>query len=149
MRNEFRTLRLKQMDRSLDSFRAAQTVVRPQKGWIRAIREALGISASELGGILGTSRQLPLQFERSEAEDSITLKSLRKVADALDCDLVYALVPRAGSLRELAGNRTRALARKNVFGVEHSMALEDQAAGRIGEAIEAETRRLASRRGGQ
>jgi predicted DNA-binding mobile mystery protein A len=149
MRNEFRTLRLKQMDRSLDSFRAAQTVVRPQKGWIRAIREALGISASELGGILGTSRQLPLQFERSEAEDSITLKSLRKVADALDCDLVYALVPRAGSLRELAGNRTRALARKNVFGVEHSMALEDQAAGRIDEAIEAETRRLASRRGGQ
>jgi predicted DNA-binding mobile mystery protein A len=147
MRNEFRNLRLKQLDRSLESFRAAQAVSRPQKGWIRAIREALGISARELGGILGTSRQLPLQFEKAEAEDSITLKSLRNVAHALDCDLVYALVPRAGSMQELIENRARALARKNVLGVEHSMALEDQAVGRIEEAVGEEARRLAARRG--
>jgi predicted DNA-binding mobile mystery protein A len=149
MRNEFRNLRLKQLDRGLESFRVAQGVSRPPKGWIRAIREALGISARELGAILGTSRQLPLQFEKAEADDSITLKSLRNVADALGCDLVYALVPRTGSMRELAANRARALATKSLLGVEHSMALEDQAVGRLDEAIEAETRRLAERRGGQ
>lgn len=148
MHSEFRNLRLKQLDRSLESFRAAQTVPRPQKGWIRAIREALGVSAADLGRILGVSRQLPLQFEKAEAEDSITLKSLRHVAHGLDCDLIYALVPRTGTMQELAVNRTRALARKSVLGVEHSMALEDQAVGRIDEAIEAETRRLAERRGG-
>jgi predicted DNA-binding mobile mystery protein A len=147
MRSEFRGLRLKQLDRSLEAFRAAQPLPRPQKGWIRAIREAIGVSAGELGRILGSSRQLPLQLEKAEADDRITLKSLRKVANALDCDLVYALVPRAGTMRELIENRARRQAREHVLGVEHSMALEDQAVGRIDEAVEAETRRLAARRG--
>lgn len=147
MRGEFRSLRLKQLDRSLEGFRAARSVPRPQKGWIRAIREAIGISAGELGQILGTSRQLPLQLEKAEADDRITLKSLRKIANALDCDLVYALVPKAGTMREQIESRTRNQARRHVLRVEHSMALEDQAVGRIGEAVEAEAHRLAGRRG--
>ena len=145
MRNEFRSLRLNQLDRNLQAFRAAQQVPRPHRGWLRAIREALGISAADLARGLGTSRQLPLQFEKAEVDDSITLKSLRTVANALDCDLVYAIVPRAGTMQELIENRVRAEARKNVLGVEHSMVLEDQAAGRLDEAIEAETRRLAEK----
>lgn len=149
MRNEFRNLRLKQLDRSLESFRAAKSEPRPQKGWIRAIREAIGVSAAELGRALGTSRQLPLQFEKAEADGSITLKSLRSVARALDCDLVYALVPKAGTMQALIESRARAQARKHVLGVEHSMALEDQAVGRIDEAVEEETRRRAVRRGRQ
>jgi predicted DNA-binding mobile mystery protein A len=95
---------------------------------------------------LGTSRQLPLQLERGEAEDRITLKSLRTVANALDCDLVYALVPRASTLQHLIENRARAEAKDRVLGVEHSMALEDQAAGKIDEAVEAETRRIIGKR---
>jgi predicted DNA-binding mobile mystery protein A len=146
MRIEFKNLRLKQLDRSLESFCAAHAVSRPQKGWIRAIREAIGVSSGELGRALGTSRQLPLQFEKAEAEDSITLKSLRNVANALDCDLVYALVPKAGTMQKLAESRARAQARKQVLRVEHSMALEDQAAGRIDEAVEAEARRLTGKR---
>lgn len=147
MRREYRGLRLQQLDRSLEPFREARAVSRPQKGWIRAIREAIGISAGELGRILGSSRQLPLQLEKAEAEDRITLKSLRNVANALDCDLVYALVPKAGTMRELIENRARRQARKHVLRVEHTMALEDQAVGRIEEAVEAETRRLSERRG--
>jgi predicted DNA-binding mobile mystery protein A len=146
MRDEFRNLRLKQLDRTLEPFRAAQRVSRPRKGWLRAIREAVGISASDLARTLGTSRQLPLQLEKAEAEDRITLKSLRTAAHALDCDLVYALVPKAGTMEDLIENRARAQARKQVLGVEHSMALEDQAVGRVDEAVEAETRRLASKR---
>lgn len=148
MRREFRNLRLKQLDRTLEPYRAARKVPRPSKGWIRAIRQALGISSGELARRLGTSRQLPLQLEKSEAEDKITLKSLRAVANALDCDLVYALVPRAASMEELIENRARAEARQRVLGVEHSMALENQAAGNVDEAVEAEARRLARRRAG-
>jgi predicted DNA-binding mobile mystery protein A len=146
MRDEFRKLRLKQLDRTLEPFRATQKISRPRRGWLRAIREAVGISASELARTLGTSRQLPLQLEKAEAEDRITLKSLRAAANALDCDLVYALVPKAGTMEDLIENRTRAQARKRVLEVEHSMALEDQAVGRVDEAVEAETRRLASKR---
>jgi hypothetical protein len=85
-------------------------------------------------------------MEKGEAEDRITLKSLRAVANALDCDLVYALVPRADSMQGLIENRARAEAQKHVIGVEHSMALENQAVGRIDEAVEAETRRLTKKR---
>jgi predicted DNA-binding mobile mystery protein A len=148
MRSEFRNLRLKQLDRSLQQYQAARKVPRPSKGWIRAIRQALGVSSGELARRLGTSRQLPLQLEKGEAEDRITLKSLRAVANALDCDLVYALIPRAASMEELLENRVRAEARQRVLGVEHSMALENQAVGNLGEAVEAEARRVARRRAG-
>lgn len=146
MRTEFRDLRLKQLDRSLKTYQAARTVSRPSRGWIRTIRQALGVSSGKLALQMGTSRQLPLQLEKSEAEDRITLKSLRAVANALDCDLVYALVPRAASMQELIENRARAEAKKHVLGVEHSMALENQAVGRIDEAVEAEARRLDRKR---
>src|ERR1700692_1632494 len=112
MRNEFRTLRLKQLDRTLKPFRAAAKNPRPQKGWLRAIREAAGISASEVARVLKTSRGLPVQLEKAEAEDRITLRSLRAAANALDCDLVYALVPRADSMQELMENRARYEAKK-------------------------------------
>lgn len=102
MRDKDNYSEIEQLDRALAGFRAARIAPRPAHGWIRAIREALGVSSGELGRTLGVSRQLPLQFEKAEAEDSITLKSLRTVANALDCDLVYALTPRAGSLRKLA-----------------------------------------------
>jgi predicted DNA-binding mobile mystery protein A len=149
MRTEFRNLRLKQLDRSLEPYHVAGKVSRPTKGWIHAIRQALGVSSGELARRLGTSRQLPLQLEKGEAEDRITLKSLRAVANALDCELVYALVPRAGTLHQLVEDRAHAEAQKRVLGVEHSMALENQAVGRIEEAVETETRRLVKKRTAQ
>jgi len=146
MRDEFKNLRLTQLDRSLQPYRAAGKVQRPPKGWIRALRQALGVSSGELAQRLGTSRQLPLQLEKSEAEDRITLKSLRAVANALDCDLVYALVPRAKTLQQLLEDRARAEAERHVLGVEHSMVLENQAVGRIKDAVQRETRRLVNKR---
>ena len=146
MRSEFRNLRLKQLDRALEPYRTAREVPRPSKGWIRSIRQALGVSSGELARRLGTSRQLPLQLEKGEAEDRITLKSLRAVANALDCDLVYALVPRADNMQELIENRARAEAKDRVLDIEHSMALENQAVGKTDEAVEAETRRLIRKR---
>ena len=146
MRSTFRNLRLKQLDRVLKPYRTARKIPRPSKGWIHSIRQALGVSSGELARRLGTSRQLPLQLEKGEAEDRITLKSLRAVANALDCDLVYALVPRARNMQELIENRARAEAKERVLGVEHSMALENQAVGKIDEAIEVETQRLMKKR---
>jgi predicted DNA-binding mobile mystery protein A len=146
MRRDFRNLRLKQLDRSLKPYRAARLSPRPPRGWIRALRQALGVSSGDLARRMGTSRQLPLQLEKGEAEDRITLRSLRAVADSLDCDLVYALVPRAASLQGSIEERARAEAKLRVLEVEHSMALEDQAVGRIEEAVEAETGRIVRKR---
>jgi predicted DNA-binding mobile mystery protein A len=114
MKEELTSRRATELNLSLEGFRTAQVILRPPVGWIRTMREALGVSAGELGRVLGVSRQLPLQFEKAEADDSITLKSLRNVAHALGCDLVYALVPRAGSIREPVENRATAPAAKRV-----------------------------------
>jgi predicted DNA-binding mobile mystery protein A len=131
MKPEFRNLRLRQLARSLAPFVAARSAVRPDKGWLRAIREASGTSLRELANRMGTSPQSAAQFEKSEAEFRITLKSLRDAANALDCDLVYALVPRSGNVEQLAHAGITEEAAERLLAVEHSMALEDQAVGDI------------------
>jgi predicted DNA-binding mobile mystery protein A len=145
MRNDFRQLRSKQLDRALAPLRSAK-VPRPPKGWIRAVREALGLSSAELAKRMKANRSLIVQQEKAEADDRITLKSLRAFANELDCDLIYAFVPRADDLEQLVEARVRAAAKTNVLGVEHSMALENQASGNLEEAIEAETKRLTRKR---
>jgi predicted DNA-binding mobile mystery protein A len=145
MRDHFRQLRSQQLDRALAPLHSL-LLPRPPKGWIRAIREALGVSSGELAKRMQTNRSLVVQQEKAEADDRITLKSLRTFANALDCDLVYAFVPRADTLQELVDRRARAAAKTNVLGVEHSMALENQASGNLEEAIEAETKRLTRKR---
>jgi predicted DNA-binding mobile mystery protein A len=146
MNSQFRTLRLTQLDRALHPFLAAKDSPRPQRGWIRAIREATGITMRELAQRLGKVPSQVASFEKSEAEYRITLGSLRAAAEALGCELVYAFVPKtttkSGSVHELVEARARAEASENVRAVEHSMSLEDQAVGGVEEMIEEETRRI-------
>jgi predicted DNA-binding mobile mystery protein A len=98
--------------------------------------EALELSLEEVGARLKKPRQRILEFERAEAQDRITLKSLRRVAAALDCNLVYALVPRTDSILELAQQRVRQDATRDVVDVVHPMALEDQAPGNVSQLID-------------
>ena len=101
---------------------------RPAAGWLRAVREALGMSTSQLALRLNMSPQGVSDLERSEADDGIRLASLRKVADALSCDLVYVLVPRhPEGLQGLVGEQSRRLAGAELAPVRHTMALEAQA----------------------
>ena len=147
MRPEFKGLRIKQIDRTLESFTAAKDSSRPQKGWLRAVREATGVSIRQMAMRLKKAPTLVAKLEKSEAEYRITLGSLRDAADALGCRLVYAIVPKTGSIRELAEERARTKAAENVRAVEHSMALEDQAVGGIEDKIDEETRRLLKHNG--
>jgi len=84
------------------------------------------MSASALADRIGISESGLRKLERSEANDTITLGSLRKVAAAMDCELHYVLVPKS-SLKEITEARAMAMARELVLPVSHSMALEDQA----------------------
>jgi len=144
---EFKRLRLRQLERSMKPFLAAKNSPRPQKGWLRAIREATGVPLRQLSQRLRKSMPLVNYLEKSEAEYRITLGSLREAADALGCQLVYALVPKSGSMQELAEERARTKAVENVRAVEHSMALEDQAVGGVREKIDEETERILKRSG--
>lgn len=113
------------LDRVLSPYRKAATR-RPAKGWIRAIRDALGMTAEQLGERMGISQPSVQRLEVSEAEDTIQLKTLKRAAAALDCEVVYALVPRK-SLVDTYERAARLVARRELGQISHSMALEDQA----------------------
>jgi len=142
MKSEYRDLRLKQLAATLGKFTNAKPTARPVRGWLRAVREALGVSQQEVAIAAKVKRQSIIGFEEAEARDRITLRNLRRVADAMGCELVYAIVPKSGSIQELAEQRTRSEATKRVLSVEHTMALEDQASGGVKELIEKETKRI-------
>ncbi len=99
---------------------------RPPKGWIRALRDALGMTAEQLGERLGVTQPSVQRLERSEAEDTIQLNTRRRVAEALDCEVVYALVPRE-NLQTIYDRAARHVALRELRAVSHSMVLEDQA----------------------
>lgn len=118
-----------QARRHLDArFRGFQPLVgepRPHKGWIRAIRDALGMSSAELGARVGVSQQRVIQMEQSEVLDAITLGTLRRAAEALECDLVYVLLPRT-SLEDAVEEQARRRAVQHLGPIAHHSRLEDQ-----------------------
>jgi predicted DNA-binding mobile mystery protein A len=125
MTTSFRTLRLRQLDAALARWRTAALPPRPSSGWIRAIRNALGMSSAVLAGRLGVTDSAVRKLEDAESNDAITLGTLRRIAAGLDCELQYALVPRQ-SLEDMRTQRALQIAREQVQSVARSMALEDQ-----------------------
>jgi predicted DNA-binding mobile mystery protein A len=97
----------------------------PVRGWIKAIREALGMSTAQLAKQLRVKQPSVVALEQSEAKGAIQLATLRRVAAALDCTLVYALVPNK-PLETMVRDRARMFVRRRLEPVERSMLLENQ-----------------------
>ena len=125
MRAEERAAARRQLDKRLNSLRNSEMLGRPSRGWVRAIREALGMTTAQLGKRIGVSQPRAVAVEKAEAKGSITLDSLERAARALDCRLVYALVPR-DPLEEMVHARAQRLALKRLESTRHSMSLEAQ-----------------------
>jgi predicted DNA-binding mobile mystery protein A len=100
----------------------------PVRGWIRALREGLGMSSAQLAKRLDIKQPSVVALEQSEARGTIQLATLRRVAEALDCTLVYALVPNK-PVETMVRDRARVLARNRLGPIAHSMQLEDQKVG--------------------
>ncbi len=114
------------LDRRLQSWRALGSDGNtPHGGWIRAIREAIGMTPADLAARMGVERTTFVRLEQSERAGRIQLGTLTRAADALQCDLVYALVPRH-PLETTVVRRAEKLARADLAGVDHTMLLEDQ-----------------------
>jgi predicted DNA-binding mobile mystery protein A len=105
--------------------RIIKQLQRPPSGWLRTVRQALNMPQRELARRLGVSQPSVQALERRELSGAITIEALERAADALGCDLVYALIPRRplqDTLKEQAEN----IARAQWAAVAHTMALEDQ-----------------------
>lgn len=113
------------LDLSLGLMRS-WSVVRPPKGWLRAIRDALGMTTKQFARRLGVSQPRVVALEKGEIDETLTLASLRRAAEALDCTLVYALVPKT-PLVEMLRQRAEQKADEQLSRVSHTMRLENQA----------------------
>lgn len=134
------------LDNHFDEWQPLRALARPPRGWVRAIREALGMSAAVLATRLGTTAGAVTRLEQSEAADRIRLDTLRRAADALGCDLVYLLVPRR-PLTATVQERARHVAHAQAAAIEQTMRLEDQATGRTSELEDRLAARLLERGG--
>lgn len=122
-----RSLQIEQLDKTLEPWRAL-TAPRPARGWLRALRQALGMTTRQVAASVGVSQAAVMDAERSEARGDITLSTLQRYAEALDCELAYALVPKR-PLKDVIEQRADRIAREEVSRIRHSMALEEQATG--------------------
>jgi len=116
---------LKQTNEKLSLWMPLLQQARPKKGWVRVIRTALGMTTTVLAARLGVNQSRVFQLEKAEGNDAVTLKSLRQAAHALDCELVYAIVPRT-SLNDILETQAKKLAKQTLESVAHSMRLEAQ-----------------------
>ena len=125
MARDYSQLKLKQVEELLQPLRPLARAQVPRGGWVRAVREALGMSASQLAARINVTRQTIRDLEQSEASGKITLESLNRLATALGCRVTYALVPEK-PLDEMQRERARKIAESLVNPVSHSMKLEAQ-----------------------
>ena len=94
------------LDRQIPALQTARSGIRrPAKGWLRAVRDAIGMTRSKVAERMGITRQSYTTLEQAEADRSITLKSLDRAAEAMDCEVIYFLVPKqdnGGTFADLA-----------------------------------------------
>ena len=121
-----KSLMLQQLNGKLLSFAILSRIAIPPSGWIKAIRNTIGMSMQQLANKLSISKQAVLDIEKREADGSITIKSLRELGRVLDMELVYGFVPKDGSLEAMIEKKANELATKIVLRTSNTMKLEDQ-----------------------
>jgi predicted DNA-binding mobile mystery protein A len=138
MKSQHRKLARQRLDERLGALKPLNKYAVPTRGWIRAIRDALGMTAVQMAKRMGIRPPSVADMEKSELHGTIQLKTLRKAAESLDCVLVYALVPRA-SLEEMVETRARKLALEDMARIGHTMDLEAQGLSKADREAQAET----------
>ncbi len=115
----------KQIVERIDKTMELKAPTPPKAGWIRTIREALGMSGTQLGERLNLTRNQISILERKEAAGTITLNQLQQIAEGLNADLVYAVVPRK-SIEETLEDRATEIAHSILEMSHQNMFLEAQ-----------------------
>jgi predicted DNA-binding mobile mystery protein A len=110
MEQETRERTLERLDEAALGYRLGRTAAGEMTGWVRSLRQMLEVPVTEFAERLGVSRREIFRLEKSEEESRIQLGTLRRAAEALDCELIYALTPKRGTLGEMA--RARGVARE-------------------------------------
>ncbi len=115
-----------QTDRFLEPLSILKSTSRPKIGWIRYIRKSIGMTATQLAKRINVSRRRVAKIEESELQEVLTIKTLKTVASAMECQLVYAVIPKTTIIKTIE-KQAKKIALKHLAEVSHHMTLENQA----------------------
>lgn len=124
MRNN--KLQIQQLNEKMVQLAGMQNVIVPPIGWIKAIRNGIGMSMEQLGKKLSITKQGVMDMEKREKEGAITIKSMQEIAKAINMQFVYGFIPDGGSLEQMIEMRALEMATKIVERTSTTMKLEDQ-----------------------
>ena len=122
-----KSLILSKMSEKLAPYTTVKPVIIPDSGWVASIRQSLNMTMEQLGQKMNITRQGVRQLEKREQEGSISLNTMREVANALDMQLVYAIVPKTETLEAHVEKKARVFARETLLSTNQQMRLEGQA----------------------
>ena len=133
-----KTLIQKQMDELIQSFVSGKQNAQTSAGWIQSARLALGMSLRQLAERVGVSVSALTNFEKREQTDSVSLATLKKVANAMDMELVYYFKPKDGSIKNAVEKQARKRAQEILNQSNQTMKLEDQETNSSSQELELE-----------
>ena len=110
--------------KKFDLFRKA-IIARPQQGWLKTIREFLGMTTTQLAKRLEISQPRIVAMEKNER--NVKISTMERIADTLNCDFSYAFVPRE-NIDDIIYNQAKKKAQKILDKVNKNMGLENQLA---------------------
>jgi predicted DNA-binding mobile mystery protein A len=128
MKVKYKQLARVQLDETLKRFEELKAAAVPAKGWIRAIRDALGMSGKQLAKRMGVNQQRIARMERDERPGKITVRTLQAATEAMDCVFVYCVAPK-DTLEQTIRNQAKRLAKKQAARSNQMMRLENQELG--------------------
>jgi predicted DNA-binding mobile mystery protein A len=126
MKDSKQQLILSQVDKKLGQLRILKEIPVPSKGWLHTLRTALQMSLRQLSAKITITPQSLKDMESREVAGTITLNTLRDVANAMDLHLVYGFVSKHESLEQMIEKRAKELAKEIVLRTNNTMILEDQ-----------------------
>ena len=125
MTGKQKKLAREQLDKTLKSFESLKAMSAPRKGWIRAIRDTLGMTGVQLAKRLKVNQQRVARIEQDEVLGKVTLNTMQNTAEAMGCVFVYGVVPR-DSLEQIVKSHAEKVAKKNMTRSNQMMRLEKQ-----------------------
>jgi len=125
MRGKQKKLAREQLDETMKSFEPLEAISVPKKGWIRAIRDTLGMSGAQLAKRLDVNQQRVARIEQDEVLGKVTLNTMQNAAEAMGCVFVYGVVPR-DSLQQIVRKQAEIVAKKRMTRSDQTMRLEKQ-----------------------
>ncbi|MGZ3744103.1 MAG: mobile mystery protein A [Pseudobdellovibrionaceae bacterium] len=127
----------KSLDEKLHSFSQAKSTINPKSGGVRAIRDAIGMTTTQLAERMGIQQSGVTLLEQRESAKKVSLETLQRAARAMNCELVYALVPKE-SLEKIVDEQALKVAKEILARTTHTMDLELQQAGAAETALHQE-----------